>query len=225
MKVAGGRLARMVAAGGPTMAAQPWLPHLHADGGLAAAAPPKEDVGGLCGGGAGLQMAGRGCSTCLRRPGLLSPSTRAARRAAPAPCQRATSARTRGLEPLQVTVHVQRHIVQLSLLGGAVHKRGCETCSAAQPGPTAVTHGAAVAAAGKVCRRSRRASGCSCGCRKRAGAAGRPAPGPAPCCTAHTHRPKSFNKSVWRPPRVAPPVRRHGCWRGLGASAAPVTCN
>ena len=49
----------------------------------------------------------------------------AARRAAtPAALQEPSTPRlTRGLEPLQVAVHVQADVIQLRLLGGAVHKR------------------------------------------------------------------------------------------------------
>ena len=58
-----------------------------------------------------------GPSACATQSGALSQKVPSAF-SPPAPQQR-----TRGLEALQVGVHVQRHVIQLRLLRGAVHKR------------------------------------------------------------------------------------------------------
>ena len=51
-------------------------------------------------------------------------------------------------------------------------------------------------------------------------------PAPSHSCVASTHRPKSLSRSVWRPPRVAPPVRAAILVPGAGRvhkrAAAPV---
>ena len=102
-------------------------------------------------------------------------------------------------------MHVQRDIVQLRLLGGAIHKR--VAAPAAQRRRQGARRELGVWGA-------RGAAAClAASCR---GAARHTSNSALPHWNAH--RPKSLSRSVWRPPRVAPLVR--AAIVGLGGGAA-----